>query len=103
MEPSILSGHFEANLFPSPTIMYKVTLLATWMLPLPKAHTLSTKVQCLRNIRMSWEFHEGSCSLLNTLQLCLLSRLPMTKLRLDRQLVVRDELSFQEDLWCQLS
>lgn len=46
------------------------------------------------------EFHEGSCSLPNTPQLCLLS---MAELRLDRQSVVRDEPSFQEDIWGQLS
>lgn len=65
---------------------YRVTLVPTWMLPPPSTYTLSTKVQWSENIRVSWEFHEGSCSLPNTLQLCLLSKLPMAKRRLERQL-----------------
>lgn len=38
---------------------------------------------------------------LSTLQLCLLHKLPVAQLRVDRQLVVKDEL-YWEDLWGQL-
>ena len=36
MESSLLSGLFEANLLSLP-VLYRVTLLSTWMLPLPSA------------------------------------------------------------------
>lgn len=39
---------------------------------------------------------------LSTLQLCLPYKLPVAQLRFDRQLVVRDELLYLEDLWGQL-
>lgn len=40
--------------------------------------------------------------LLSTLQLCLLHKLPVAQLRVNRQLVVKDELLYWEDLWGQL-
>ena len=94
-ESSLISGPFNANIFQS--------LPTTHRLTVGHLDVASPFRTCPQPPSPLFRKHKGFTRVpLSSLQLYLPYKLPVAQLRVDRQLVVRDELLYWEDLWGQL-